>query len=140
LAVRAQAAGEARIGTVEAEGDDLVEQPRRPHVRIVREALTEVADVRPERVLAAAGALAGDAAAGQVGADGLAVMAEVPGDRADRLALPAERVRVHIVLPCEHAGRDSFEVLVEVRDRDPRRGPASRDGRHAAGARGGELQ
>jgi hypothetical protein len=93
-------------------------------VRVIGQSLPEVADERRERVVGGADALAGDAAAGQVGADGLAVMAKVPGDRADRPALPAERVSVHIVLPCEHAGRDSFEVLVEVRDRHPRRGPA----------------
>jgi hypothetical protein len=76
----AQAAGEARIRPVEAQRDDLVEQHRRPHVRVIEQPLTQVADERAERVLGGAGALAGDAAAGQVGADGLAVMAKVPGD------------------------------------------------------------
>ncbi len=100
--VRAQPAGERRIRPVEPQPPGLVEQRGRPHVRVVPQPLAQVGGERPERVLTAARALPGDPAAGQVGAHGLAVTIKVPGDRRDRPALPAERVGVHIVLPCQH--------------------------------------
>ena len=93
---------------------------------IIKQPLGRVAKERLEQIRVVTGPLPSDAVAGQVGPDGLAVMSQVPGDRRDRPALPAERVSVHIVLPCEHAARRSFQVLVEVKDGHPRRSPALR--------------
>ncbi len=69
----------------------VLEQPG-PHV--VLEAV--------KRVVVDAPAHADAAFTGQIGPDGLAVMAEVTGDRGDRPTSLAERVSVHIILPCEH--------------------------------------
>ena len=60
--------------------------------------------------------------AGHVVADGLAVMIKVPGGRGDRLALLAERERVHIVLSCEQ-WFGFFHGLGEIRDRHPQPSP-----------------
>ena len=124
--VRTQPASEARVAELEAQLDDLVEQRGAPHMRVIDEPLRRVGQERPERIRCATGPLASDPVAGQLGPDGLAVMSQVLGDRRDRPTLSAERMSVHIVLPCEHAVRGSFEVLVEVRDRHPPRSPALR--------------
>ncbi len=92
LAVRpqtpgAELAGEGRIRPVVAEPGDLVEQGHRPQVRILGEACTDIVDERLERIGFGGLAFAGDPAAGQVGADGLAVPAQVPGDRRDAHSL-----------------------------------------------------
>ena len=79
--VRAQPSGERWIGPVEPQPLRLVEQRGRPHMRVVTQPLRQVGRERVERVLTAARALPGDPAAGQVGADGLAVTIKVPGDR-----------------------------------------------------------
>ena len=92
------------------------------------QAQAQIADGRPERVLGAAGPLPGDALASQISADGLAVMIKVPGGRGDRLALLAERVRVHIVLSCEQ-WFGFLHGLGEIRDRHPPRSPHARSDR-----------
>jgi hypothetical protein len=48
----------------------------------------------------------------QVVPDRIAVPADVAGDRGDRPALPAKRVDIHVVLPCDHEHRVSLEQLV----------------------------
>src|SRR5690606_32910818 len=58
-----------------------------------------------EPVLASGLAHPGDAFVVQIGADGLAVTAQVPGDRGDRPTLPPKRVRVDVFLPCQHGKR-----------------------------------
>jgi len=119
-------AGEARIRQRVARRDDLVEQRGAARMWAITQPLGRLAPERLERITVATGPLPSDAVAGQVGPDGLVVMSQALGDRRDCPALPAERVSVHIVLPCEHAVRRSFQVLVVVRDRHPRRSPALR--------------
>jgi hypothetical protein len=97
-----QLTGERRIRPVEAERDDLVEQRQRPQMRVLDEAFAAVVDEHVERIDTAGATDISDSVAGQIGADRLAVAAEMTGDRRDRPASPVERVCVHIFLPCEH--------------------------------------
>ena len=69
---------------------------------ILAEAFTAVVDETSEPVVANRDPNPRGTVAIQIGADRLAVMAEVTSDRGDRPAPPAERVRVHIILLCEH--------------------------------------
>ena len=126
--VRPQAFGERRIRPVEPEPDRLVEQHHRPHVRIISQALAQTVHERPERIGSACRrrSLPSDPAAGQVDTDRLAVMPQVPDDRRHRPALARQSVHIHVVLLCEHPVAGSFEELVEVKDRHPRRDPPLR--------------
>jgi hypothetical protein len=45
-----------------------------------------------------------DPLAVQIGADRLAVVPQMPGDRRDRPALTTQRVSIHVFLPAEHPG------------------------------------
>ena len=63
------------------EGDDLVEQHRGPHMRVLEQ---PGPDIGLERVIVGPSAHTGAAFTGQIHPDGLAVMAEVTGDRGDR--------------------------------------------------------
>lgn len=74
-------------------------------MRILSEACADVVDERFERVLFGGLAFASDPLIVEVGADGLAVPVQVPGDRGDRPALPAQRVSVDVFLPCQHGKR-----------------------------------
>jgi hypothetical protein len=140
LARRAQPAGpqrpgEGRIGAVVPQLNQLVEQRGGPQVRVLSQSLPAVAVERLERVRFGAGPLPGDPAAAQVGADGLAVMTQVPGDRGDRPTPAVERVRVHIVLPCEHERCRSLRAAGGQRPAASKGPPPSRRS-HA----GGEVQ
>jgi hypothetical protein len=115
-------AGQRRIRLVEPERDEFVVQRRRPQVRILTQPFAGVVDEPVEAVVARRCPHAGDPAAAQVRPDRLAVMAEMAGDRRDRPPLRAERVSVHIVLPCEHE-TGLLRQLVVVRDRQHRGSP-----------------
>lgn len=95
--------GEDRIRPVDPERDDLLDN-RRPHMRVLGQPGANVGlDVEAvERAVDSPLSHIGGAFAGQIRPDGLAVMAKMAGDRGDRPAPRAERVRVHIILPCEH--------------------------------------
>jgi hypothetical protein len=71
-------------------------------MRVLDQPFTAVVDEHGEAILDRRGTHPGDAFAVQIGADRLAVMAEMRGDRRDRPASLAERVSVHIILLCEH--------------------------------------
>jgi hypothetical protein len=138
---RPQLPGERRIGAVVAQLHNFVEQGGGPQVRVLDQALAAVPGEYIERIRLAAPTSPGDAIAVQVGADGLAVMTEMPGDRGDRPAPAVERVRVHIVLPCEHEQRRSLHGLRVVRDQQLRRdlhrlGGATRVGKFSEQVRG----
>ncbi|WP_220454131.1 hypothetical protein [Nocardioides immobilis] len=74
-------------------------------MRILTEPLTDVFDERLERIVLGGLAHAGDPLTGQIGADGLAVPTQMPGDRGDRPTPPVQRVRVDVFLPCQHGKR-----------------------------------
>src|SRR6185312_15398658 len=120
--------GERGIGAVVAQLEQLVEQRGRPQVRVLAQPFPAVADERLERIRLGPPALAGDPAPLQVGADGLAVMSQVSGDRRDRPAPAMQRVRVHIVLPCDHERWRSLHGLRVVRDQQLRRDLRRLDG------------
>ena len=48
----------------------------------------------------------------QIRTDRLTVMTQMPGDRRDRPALPAQRMRLHIVLPREHPGPPKIAAMM----------------------------
>ena len=107
LAMRAQLAQpelprERRIRLIEPEHDNLVEQRHRPKMRVLDESLTAIRGERIEHTCTGRSADACGAFAVQIRADRLAVMAEMASDRRDRPASLEERVRVHIILLCEH--------------------------------------
>jgi hypothetical protein len=128
-------AGERRIRAVVTQLEQLVEQRGRPQVRVLAQPFPAVAGERLERIGLGPAALAGDPVAAQVGADGLAVMAQVPGDRRDRPAPAMQRVRVHIVLPCDHETWRSLRTAGGQRPAASKGPPPSRRS-HA----GGEVQ
>lgn len=110
LAVRPQIpsadlACEGRIRPVVAKPGDLIEQGHCPQVRVFGEACADVVDERLERVVGGGLPDAGGPLVVEVGADGLAVPVQVPGDRRDRPALPAQCVSVDVFLPCQHGKR-----------------------------------
>src|SRR5450755_2354706 len=72
----------------------------------------------------------------QVGADRSPVLADMPGDRRDRPAPPAQCVDVHVVLLCEHEAGPLRIAGVWSRDRQHRRGPAV----DAGATQGGDFQ
>jgi len=74
-------------------------------MRVLAQARADVVDERLERVSFGRLAFPGDPLVVEVGADGLAVPAQVSGDRGDRPALPAQRVSVDVFLPCQHGKR-----------------------------------
>jgi hypothetical protein len=78
--------GEPRVGPVVAEAADLVEQRRRPQVRVLDQPQPAVLGEPVEHVRTGRSADAGLPVTGEVGPDGLAVVAGVPGDRRDRPA------------------------------------------------------
>jgi hypothetical protein len=108
----AQLPGERRIRPVVAQRGNLVEQGAAPQMRIFAKSLGAVDGEPVERVRLTAGPLTGDALAGQVGADGLAVFPQVPGDRRDRPTLLVKRVDLHVVLPCQHEQQEPFRAGV----------------------------
>jgi hypothetical protein len=73
-------------------------------VRVLGQAQPAVLQERLRQRRLAAHPRLGDPPALEIGADGLAVMAQMPGDRRDRPALLAQRVRFHISLPGQHPG------------------------------------
>jgi len=97
-------------------------------MRVINQALAQIVHEHLERIGRARcrRPLSGDPPAGQVGPDRLAVMSQVPGDRRHRPALARQSVHIHVVLLCEHPVAGSFEELVEVKDRHPRRDPPLR--------------
>jgi hypothetical protein len=125
LARRAQAPGAQRprerlIRPVVTELEHLVVQGAGPHVWIVLEPLRAVHLDPVERLHPRALAHSRFAAV-QIGADRLAVPAQVPGDRADRPAPLGQCMYLDVVLPCEHEQWGSF---VLVRGQRP---PASKE-------------
>jgi hypothetical protein len=76
-------------------------------VRIIGEPLADVVGHDIERVVLPAAANARLALAVEVGTDGLTVSIQMPGDRRDRPALLAERMRFHIFLRCHHGAGSS---------------------------------
>ena len=83
-------ADEARIRTAVAEGDDLVEQRRGPHVRVVHEPGLHIGHERRQRIRGARTADTRLALARQIVGDRPPVTAEVTGDRGD-LPSPLEQ-------------------------------------------------
>ena len=79
---------ERLVAAIEAEHDNLVEQHRQPHVRVISEPLPHIHVEPIERIVNSAAAThARDTRALQVLADRLAVMANVTSDRRQRPAL-----------------------------------------------------
>lgn len=75
-------------------------------------------------------------AAGQIGADGLTVTAQMAGDRRDRPPLPVQRMHVDVVLPCQHEQQEPLRKLVRGQ-----RPPASKGFRQSRRSHtGGEFQ
>ena len=100
--VPADRRGERLIRPAEPKVDDLVEQRRRPQMRVIGQPLPAVVEevghrLRPGRV-----ALTRTALAVQIRTDRLAVMPEMSGDRADRPTPRLQCLRFHAVLPCQH--------------------------------------
>jgi hypothetical protein len=100
--VPAHPGGERLIRAGVAQLDDLVEQRGQPQVRIVSQPLTAVVDELRQPLRPRRRPLTRTARAVQIGADGLAVMTGVGGDRADRPPLRVQCLRFHAVLPCQH--------------------------------------
>jgi hypothetical protein len=94
---------ERRVRTLVAERSHLAEQRRSPQVEIVRELLPAIRQERHERIRRLA-SLTGDPLTVQIGADRLAISAQVPCDRRDRPSLATQSVSVHVFLPREHSG------------------------------------
>jgi hypothetical protein len=117
---RPQLAGERRIGAVVAQLAELVEQRGGPQVRVLGQPFPAVVDERLERIRFTALALPGDPAAVQIGADGLAVMAQVPGDRGDRPAPAVQRTASTSSSRVSMSAGGPFELRV-IRNRQPRR-------------------
>ena len=128
-------AGQRRIRPVKPQWLQLIEQRHRPQMRVLDQPGGHIVDERCERIRLRRGTFTGSAFAGQVVADRLAVMTQMPGDRGDRPALAGQRMRVQIFLPCEHGRRAPSSWRV-VRDRQPRRSPTYLGG----ATRGGEFQ
>jgi len=107
LATRAQTTvaeltGERRIRPVEPESGDLIEQYRGPQMRSLNQSLPAIVNERCEHVVTRRRPHTGTAFTVQIGTDRLAVMTQMAGDRSDRPASLTERVRVYIILLCEH--------------------------------------
>lgn len=98
----AQLPGQRRIRAVVAQLEQLVIQRAGPHVRVLGQPRGAVHRERFERIRGAAGTDTRLAVAGQMGADGLTVPAQMAGDRGDRPTSGAQGVRVDVFLPCEH--------------------------------------
>jgi len=126
-----QLAGHRRVRAVIAEPEQLVEQRRRPQVRIIGEALSAVRRKGIERISPTTGPNP-SLPPGQVGTDGPAVFTQMPGDRGDRPTLAAQRVHVDVVLPCEHERRGSLELVCGQRPSASRGSRLSRRS-HAGG-------
>ena len=120
-------AGQRRIRRGRTRADELVEQRRSPTDAGPRPAARGSSRRTGRTDPLARLRTPGSRFAVQIGPDRLAVMAEMAGDRGDRPALPAERVDVHIVLPCEHEN-GAPSTLVVVRDHQHRGSPAPRGG------------
>ena len=102
-----QVVREPLIAAIEPQRDDLVEQHRRPHVRIIGEPLTHVhlepiERIHDRRRLATNTDLPLTA---QIRAHRLAVMTNMTSDRRQRPTLHAQRVDLHICSLCDHQGR-----------------------------------
>jgi hypothetical protein len=87
----AKLAHEGDVAAPVAERDHLLVQRRAPQVRVLQHPLAHVRDEGGEHVGTARAAHAGHLPAPQVGADRLAVAAEVAGDRTDRPAPAVKR-------------------------------------------------
>jgi hypothetical protein len=95
----AQLAGKARIGTAVSERHHLVEQRRRPQVRIVDEAGRHIGDERRQRIRRRRPAHARFAFAVEIRADRLAVALEMTGDRRDRPPPLGQGISFHVFTP-----------------------------------------
>lgn len=107
LAMRAQlvladSRGQRRVRATEPQLEQLIEQRRRPHMRVIPEPDPAVLDERPDHRRCRPDTLLGLPLAIEVGTDRLTVMAKMPGDRRDRPTSPAQRVCFHIISPAEH--------------------------------------
>lgn len=94
--------GQRRIRAGEPEPGQLVEQRRRPQVRVIGQSNPAVFEERVDQRRLRALPPSRLALAGQIRAHRLAVHAQVPGDRRDRPALLTQRMRLHVFLPRQH--------------------------------------
>ena len=95
-------AGEGDIALRETQRLDLVVQRARPDVRVVAQPDGEVLDEGSEPVARRRLALTGLALSFDIGADGLAVAAEVAGYRRHRPPPLDQGADLHVFLLCEH--------------------------------------
>jgi hypothetical protein len=125
LAVRtqpslAQLPGEADVAAGIAQRQHLVEQRRRPQMRIINEPGRQIPDERGQRVRAAAGPPPRHPLPGQVGTNGLRVSAQVTGDRRDRPPPLPQSMYFHVFSLCEH---ELGAPLIDGRNTVSSRGP-----------------
>ena len=118
---------------VVAERDDFVEQRQRPQMRVLDEAFPAVVDEHVEPIDTGRSADVGDTIAGQIGADRLAVAAEMTGDRRDRPALLGGSACVSTSSSRVSMEQGSLVVLVVVEDRQLRGSPTPDGGPHMVG-------
>jgi len=130
-----QRPGERGIRPVIAEVGDLVEQGRRPQMRVLNQPGRAARGVPCERVVTGRCPDPDLPFPVEIHLDRLAVPADMPGDRRDRPTPPAQRVDVHVVLLCEH---EAGPLRVAGGGQRP---SASRGPRHGCGSHtGGEFQ
>src|SRR5665213_139214 len=99
---------ERRIRPSVTEPDDLIEQRRRPQVRIVNEPGPDIRLERRQRIGRRRHPPSRHTFAIQIRADRLRVSFQMAGDRRDRPAPFPQCVHFHVFSLCEHWRRDSF--------------------------------
>ncbi len=102
--------GQRLIRRLEPQSLKLVEQCDPPQMRVLDQPSGHIVQIRRERV---EGTIAHPRfpLTVQIVPDRFPVPADMTGDRSDRPALPAKRVDIHVVLPCDHEKWVSFELV-----------------------------
>jgi hypothetical protein len=124
--------GQARIRPRITQFPQLIQQRRGPQMRVIGQPDPAVHHKRRHDHRAPAGPPTRLAIPAQIRARRLAVMTQVPGDRRDRPAPPAQRLRLHIVLPREHPAPKIVAMMITatIPEKQPKRAQA-RPGRDA---------
>jgi hypothetical protein len=136
--VAADRGGERLIRPRKAQAGHLVEQRRRPQMRIIIEPLPAIRQEVGHRLRPSRLALTRHPFAVQIRPDRLAVMTEMSGDRADRPPLRSQCLRFHAVLPCQHRDRP-LRRLAALDKPQPRRGAVTSPGTQTVCRPSGEV-
>ena len=90
-------AGQRRIRPGETQWSQLIQQCRRPEVRVPDKPLCHLGDEHVERVRRDSNLCSQAALPSQIGLDGDAVVVGAAGDLTDRNPLSFERVEIHVI-------------------------------------------